>query len=32
VVLEITHVVPAVLIIAAIAAHLPSRRARGGAA
>jgi len=32
VVLEITHVIPAALIIAAIAAHLPSRRDRGTAA
>jgi hypothetical protein len=29
VMLEITHVVPATLIIVAIAAHLPSRRVRG---
>ena len=29
VMLEITHVIPAALIIAAIAAHLPSRRVRG---
>ena len=27
--LEMTHVIPATLIIAAIAAHLPSRRVRG---
>jgi hypothetical protein len=32
VVLEITHVIPAVLIIPAIAAHLPARRARGAVA
>ena len=32
VVLEITHVIPAALIIPAIAAHLPSRRVRGIAA
>jgi len=30
--LEIAHVIPAALIIAAIAAHLPSRRVRGSAA
>ena len=29
VMLEITHLIPAALIIAAIAAHLPSRRVRG---
>jgi hypothetical protein len=32
VVLEVTHVIPAALIIFAIAVHLPSRRARGTAA
>jgi heme A synthase len=32
VMLEITHVIPAALVIAAIAAHLPSRRVRGTAA